>query len=187
MKRLCVFVGSNLGNHPSYKSETIELGKQIASENIELVYGGSINGLMGVLANTVLENGGKVIGVMPTGLFNTEIVHTKLTEFIEVKDMHERKAKMSDLSDGYIALPGGYGTFEELFEVVSWSQIGIHEKPIGLLNVNFYYNPLLELVEHAIRAGFVKPTHKNVLLASDHAKQLIQDMNEYQKPFLEKK
>lgn len=184
MKRLCVFAGSNLGNHPSYELETIELGKEIARQNIELVYGGSINGLMGVLANTVLEYGGKVIGVMPTGLFKTEIVHTKLTELIEVSDMHERKATMSKLSDGYVALPGGYGTFEELFEVVSWSQIGIHTKPIGLLNINEYYNPLIELVEHAVRAGFVKLTHTNVLRSSPHANKLIQQMLDYQKPSL---
>ncbi|WP_067934279.1 TIGR00730 family Rossman fold protein [Alicyclobacillus kakegawensis] len=173
MKRVCVFAGSSTGIDSAYTMAARQLGEAIAAEGWELVYGGSKAGLMGEVANTVLRQGGTVIGVMPTGLFQTEVVHTGLSRFIEVKDMHERKAAMGDLSDAFVALPGGYGTFEELFEVVSWAQLGIHRKPIGLLNVQGYYVPLLQMVDHAVRAGFVRSASRRLLLAADNAQDLL--------------
>lgn len=184
MKKICVFAGSNLGTNESYKLKTIELGKEFVKGGYELVYGGSRIGLMGELANTILDAGGKVTGVMPRGLFKGEVVHRGLTELIEVKDMHERKAIMGQLSDGFIALPGGFGTFEELFEVLSWAQIGIHQKPIGLFNIEGYYTPLLELVSHSIQAGFVNESNKGLFSASDNAGALIENMENHKAPDL---
>jgi uncharacterized protein (TIGR00730 family) len=182
MKRICVFAGSNVGAHSDYVFHAQELGREIAENGFELVYGGSKVGLMGEVANKVLEHGGKVIGVMPTGLFISEKVHTSLTELIEVKDMHERKATMSHLADAYIALPGGYGTFEELFEAVSWARLGIHKKPIGIFNIAGYYTPLLEMIDHAIKAGFVQEAHKKLFVAANDSQSLIRKLKEYEPP-----
>lgn len=182
MKKICVYAGSNIGTHPDYVHHAIELGIEIAKSGLELVYGGSRVGLMGELANAVLTNGGRVTGVMPTGLFRGEVVHTGLTELIEVKDMHERKATMSRLADAYIALPGGFGTFEELFEVLCWAQIGIHKKPIGLFNIAGFYTPLLHMVEHSVTAGFVKEEHKQLLLFGTDSASLIQQLQSYIPP-----
>lgn len=158
MKTVCVYSGSNMGADPEYKKKAAELGFYIAEKGLRLVYGGSRMGLMGVIADTVLENGGEVVGVMPKGLFTGEIVHQQLTELIEVSGMHERKAKMSELAEGFIAMPGGFGTFEELFEVLCWAQIGIHQKPIGLYNVNGYFEPLLKMLDTAFKKAF-RTTH----------------------------
>ncbi|TCS95044.1 hypothetical protein EDD58_103469 [Hazenella coriacea] len=137
---------------------------------------------MGTLADTVLENNGQVIGVMPTALFQGEMVHQNLTQLYEVKDMHERKAKMGELADAFIALPGGYGTLEEIFEVVSWGQIGIHNKPVGLLNINQYYNPLIDMISQGVKAGFIPSSHAQ-LVSIDHAPdQLLQKLHDYQPP-----
>ncbi|GIQ62655.1 hypothetical protein PACILC2_12230 [Paenibacillus cisolokensis] len=136
MKRICVFAGSNAGASPAYAEAAEALGAELAARGIELIYGGSRIGLMGRVADAALRGGGKVTGIMPRGLFAGEMIHTGLTEFREVADMHERKALMSELADAFVALPGGLGTFEELFEALSWSQLGIHRKPVGLLNVN---------------------------------------------------
>ncbi|AOZ94410.1 TIGR00730 family Rossman fold protein [Paenibacillus crassostreae] len=179
MKTICVFAGSNLGNHPEYQLKAAELGLYMAQRDYRLVYGGSNMGLMGEIANTVLTNGGEATGVMPRGLFSSEIAHLKLTQFIEVEGMHERKATMGKLADGFIALPGGFGTYEELFEVLCWSQIGIHNKPIGILNVNGYYDPLLNLVNHSIQAGFSNETNRNLFVSSSDPKDLIQQMENY--------
>ncbi len=187
MKAICVFAGSNPGTHPEYAFHARQLGREIAKKGLKLVYGGSKTGLMGEAANQALENGGQVIGVMPTDLIRGELAHTGLTEFIEVKDMHERKATMGKLSDAYIALPGGYGTFEELFEVVSWAQLGIHKKPIGILNVAGYYTPLLNMVDHAVEAGFVQEVHKQLLISAPDAPSLIEKLMEYEPPAFGKK
>ncbi|SFK10603.1 hypothetical protein SAMN04487936_107127 [Halobacillus dabanensis] len=176
MKRICVFAGSSTGNDPIFTEKTRELGKTFAEKGIELVYGGAKSGLMGVVADAVLNHGGKVTGVMPTGLFEREIVHSRLTHLIEVKTMHERKAKMSELSDGFIALPGGFGTFEELFETVSWAQIGIHTKPLALYNISDYYTPLVQLVEHSIRAGFVQKENRNLIIDESEPSILLNQM-----------
>ncbi|MGO0059261.1 TIGR00730 family Rossman fold protein [Brevibacillus fluminis] len=182
MKRVCVYAGSNLGAHPDYVHHAKELGRALVNNGLELVYGGSRLGLMGELANQVLVLGGSVTGVMPTGLFRGEVVHTGLTQLIEVKDMHERKATMSRLADAYIALPGGFGTFEELFEMICWAQIGIHQKPIGIFNIAGYYTPLLQMIDHSIAAGFVKEEHKQLLLSASDSESLIQLLQSYVTP-----
>lgn len=182
MKRICVFAGSNPGVNPAFEQVAIELGKELVARGLDLVYGGSNMGLMGRVANAVLTGGGKAIGVMPTGLFRGEIVHTGLSELHEVSTMHERKAKMGELSDGFIALPGGYGTFEEIFEVVSWGQIGIHSKPIGLLNVDDYYKPLVELVNQAKAAGFIPANQGELILCDSDPSVLLDKMRDYTPP-----
>ncbi len=149
-RRICVFCGSNLGDRPLYRAATEQLASLLVQRGIELVYGGGNIGLMGVLADTALASGGTVIGVIPESLMAREVGHRGLTELRVVSSMHERKALMSDLSDAFIALPGGFGTFEEFCEVVTWSQLGIHEKPCGLLNVAGYYDPLLRLFDNAV-------------------------------------
>jgi len=179
MKAICVFAGSNLGNHPDYQLKAAELGLYMAQEQYRLVYGGSNMGLMGVIANTVIAQGGEVTGIMPKGLFKGEIVHQELTEFIEVEDMHERKATMGKLSDGFIALPGGFGTYEELFEVLCWSQIGIHTKPIGILNVCGYFDPLLNMINYSVQEGFSKPSNLSLINVSSDPIDLIQRMENY--------
>ena len=182
MKRICVFAGSNPGAKPEFSQAAEELGKELLARKLDLVYGGSKMGLMGRVANAVLSGGGCAIGVMPTGLFRGEIVHTNLTELHEVTSMHERKAKMNDLADGFIALPGGYGTFEEIFEVVSWGQIGIHGKPIGLLNVQGFYDPVMEMVQHATEAGFIPKTATPLLLCESDPAVLLDRLRDYTPP-----
>ncbi|WP_068616665.1 LOG family protein [Paenibacillus tuaregi] len=180
MKTVCVFAGSNPGVKPEYRTQAIQLGSVLADRDIRLVYGGSRLGLMGEVANEVLLRGGHVIGVMPSGLFRGEIVHRELSELIEVESMHERKAKMGETADGFIALPGGLGTFEELFEVLCWAQIGIHAKPIGLLNINGYYDPLIELIKHSVKEGFSNESHLSLIRISDDPEALLDQMSEYQ-------
>ncbi|CAM3458501.1 MULTISPECIES: TIGR00730 family Rossman fold protein [Brevibacillus] len=182
MKCICVFAGSNPGAKPEFSQAAEELGKELLARKLDLVYGGSKMGLMGRVANAVLSGGGCAIGVMPTGLFRGEIVHTNLTELHEVTSMHERKAKMNELADGFIALPGGYGTFEEIFEVVSWGQIGIHGKPIGLLNVEGFYDPVMEMVQHATEAGFIPKTATPLLLCESDPAVLLDRLRDYTPP-----
>ncbi|MDQ0168797.1 LOG family protein [Paenibacillus tundrae] len=179
MKRICVFAGSNPGHQPEYTQQAIELGKRIATGGYTLVYGGSCMGLMGAVADAALQHGGEVIGVMPTGLFRGEIVHGGLTQLIEVGTMHERKATMAELSDGFIALPGGMGTFEELFEVLCWAQIGIHRKPVGLLNVKGYYEPLMKMVEHSVHEGFSNTSHLSLWSLESDPETLLEHMSAY--------
>ncbi|EOV9528120.1 TIGR00730 family Rossman fold protein [Bacillus cytotoxicus] len=184
MRKICVFAGSNLGERPEFKEQAIKLGKMLVQNHYELVYGGSCVGLMGEVANEVLRLGGRVTGVMPRGLFRGEIVHEGLTELIEVETMHERKAKMGELADAFIALPGGYGTFEELFEVVCWSQIGIHDKPVGLLNVKDFYEPILQMVDRAAEEGFMNPSNKELIVSADDAEELLRQLKHYQRPVM---
>ncbi|KAB8139005.1 TIGR00730 family Rossman fold protein [Gracilibacillus oryzae] len=168
MKAIAVYCGSSLGNSEEYKRGAIKLGEELAKRKIKLIYGGSSVGLMGVIADTVLENGGEVIGVIPTVLSDKEIAHQKLTQLYTVNSMHERKAKMADLADGFIAMPGGAGTLEELFEIITWAQIGIHSKPIGLLNIHNYYAPLSTLLDHMVTEGFIKAHFRSLtILESD--------------------
>ncbi|WP_144468283.1 LOG family protein [Bacillus pumilus] len=187
MKTICVFAGSNPGVKDVYKEKAVELGTYMAEQDIRLVYGGSRIGLMGAIAGEVLRHGGQVIGVMPKGLFRGEVVHQELTELIEVTGMHERKAKMSELADGFIAMPGGFGTYEELFEVLCWAQIGIHQKPIGLYQVNDYFNPLIDMVKFSVQEGFSNESHLQLLHASSEPEELITQMSSYQTPTLEQK
>ncbi|TFB21785.1 TIGR00730 family Rossman fold protein [Filobacillus milosensis] len=173
MKSVAVFCGSRTGNHPEYMKQAKELGKKLAHEDIELVYGGAIVGLMGAVAEGVLENHGKVVGVIPEKLKTKEIMHTGLSKLHIVNTMHERKAMMSELSDAFIALPGGAGTLEEWFEVFTWAQIGYHQKPCALLNINNYYTPLLKLFDHMIDEGFADPHYKEFIIVESDAERLI--------------
>jgi uncharacterized protein (TIGR00730 family) len=184
MEKICVYSGSNVGNRPEYKESAIQLGKTLAQNNIELVYGGSKVGLMGELANQILNSNGKVTGVMPKDLFPKEIINENLSRFIEVKDMHERKKTMADLSDGFIALPGGIGTFEELFEILSWAQLGIHGKPVGILNVSNFFAPLVDLMQNAAQEGFMNQSNINLLLIDTEPEGLVDKMKNYSPPVL---
>jgi uncharacterized protein (TIGR00730 family) len=186
MRRICIFAGSNAGSRPEYAAVASELGEALASRGIGVVYGGGNVGLMGVLADAALQRGGSVIGVIPEALVRKEVAHTGLTELRVVHSMHERKALMSELSDAFIALPGGLGTFEELFEVVTWAQLGIHAKPCGLLNVKGYYDGLLSFVRHAVVEEFLHPRHAALLLASDSLADLLTQMEEWRPPPIEK-
>ncbi|MBZ5517426.1 TIGR00730 family Rossman fold protein [Bacillus velezensis] len=187
MKTICVFAGSNPGVNEEYKRKAAELGEYMAEQGIGLVYGGSRVGLMGTVADALMAGGGKAVGVMPSGLFSGEVVHQNLTELIEVSGMHERKAKMSELADGYIAMPGGFGTYEELFEVLCWAQIGIHQKPIGLYNVNGYFEPMMKMVKYSIQEGFSNESHLKLIHSSSRPDELIEQMNRYTYPVLDKK
>ena len=168
MQRLCVFCGSSSGGSPEYVEAARLLGKAMAERNIDLVYGGASIGLMGAIADAVLDNGGKAYGVIPEHLQQFEISHQGLTELLIVKDMHERKAEMASMSDGFIAMPGGIGTLEELIEICTWQQLELHSKSTGILNINHYYDKLLEFIAHTVQEGFLKPGHyKNLLHHSD--------------------
>ncbi len=178
--RLCVFCGSNTGNRPAYRDAAEQLGLLLVERGIELVNGGGNIGLMGILADAVLARGGRAIGVIPESLMAKEVGHTGLTELRIVNSMHERKALMSDLADGFIALPGGFGTIEEFCEVVTWSQLGLQSKPCGLLNVENYYAPLLELFDHAVREGFLQEENRKLVLDDDDPARLLEKMMTFQ-------
>ena len=164
MKSLCVYCGANGGATPRYAEAAKALALGMVEHNLSLVYGGGNVGLMGIIADEVLRLGGEVTGVIPTALVQREVAHTGLTRQFVVKDMHERKAMMSELADGFIAMPGGMGTLEELFEMVTWAQLGIHAKPIGLLNANGFYDGLAGFVKHMVEQGFVRPAHAGLML-----------------------
>ena len=178
-QKICVFCGSNLGIRPVYRTAAEQLASLLVRRGIDLVYGGGNVGLMGVLADTVLASGGKVTGVIPESLMAREVGHLGLTELRVVSSMHERKAVMSDLSDAFIALPGGFGTLEEFCEVVTWSQLGIHERPCGLLNVDGHYDPLLRLFDDAVREGFLHPDNRALVLDDDAPERLLEKMAQF--------
>jgi uncharacterized protein (TIGR00730 family) len=180
MKRIAVYCGSNKGVRPEYAAAAQELGALLAREKIELVYGGGCVGLMGIVADAVLKHGGHVIGVIPEKLVIKEVVHEKLPDLRVVKSMHERKALMADLADGFIALPGGYGTFEEIFEVLAWSQLGWHQKPIGLLDAAGFYRSLLGFLDRAASEGFIRPKHRELVLVENDAEILLTRMKNFQ-------
>ena len=182
MKRITVFCGSSFGNEEIYKEQSTLLGETLAKQNIELVYGGANVGLMGAVADGVLSKGGKAIGVLPDFLRSKEIAHKGLTELILVESMHERKTKMNDLCDGVIALPGGFGTLEELFEMITWAQLGLHKKPIAILNINGFYDPLIQLTELMVSKGLLKDVNQKMLLVSDTIDDLLDKMNNYTAP-----
>lgn len=176
MKSICVYCGSSIGSSPSLADAARELGQTLAASNLELIYGGGRVGLMGVLADAVLEAGGRVQGVIPQALADREVAHAGLTQLHVVDTMHQRKAMMAELSDGFIALPGGLGTFEELFEIWTWAQLGMHTKPIGLLNVASYFDLLLQFLDHATSQQLLKPVHRNLLLVSSRPDALLSQM-----------
>ena len=173
MRRLCVFCGSSAGARPEYLVAAQTLGRVLAEREVALVYGGARVGLMGAVADAALAVGGEVIGVIPRALEEREIAHTGLTELRVVGSMHERKAVMSDLSDAFIALPGGLGTLEELFEVWTWAQLGVHDKPCAVLDVAGYYARLLDFLDHGVREGFVRPAHRGRLLVDEDPARLV--------------
>jgi len=176
-RKICVYCGSSRGEDSVYAKAAEALGREIAYNNNTLVYGGAKIGLMGILADTVLAEGGSVIGVMPDNLADLEIAHNGLSELFLCQDMHARKKKMSELSDGFIAMPGGLGTLEEFFEIWTWAQLGIHSKPIGIFNVDSYFDPMIFFIEKAISAGFIKPGHTSSLIIEDQAENLVKLVN----------
>lgn len=186
LKRLCVFCGSNRGTLPEYTSAVRSLGRELADRQIGLVFGGGGVGLMGEIADAVLDAGGQVVGVLPHSLGSKEIAHPDVEDIRIVGSMHERKALMSELSDGFIAAPGGYGTLEELFEQLTWGQLGIHRKPCGLLNVAHYFDPLLAFLDSSAQQKFIRPQHRETLLAADTAEDLIAQLETYQPPQVDK-
>lgn len=182
MKRLCVYCGSNKGNKPVYAEAAKQLAAALLEHRIEVVYGGSSSGIMGVLADSMIEGGGKVTGVIPRALVDKEIAHRGLTDLHIVETMHERKAMMEQLSDGFIAMPGGYGTLEEIVEVLTWGQLKFHAKPCGLLNVNGYFDDLLRYLDRATASGFLRPQHRAMLLVADKPSGLLHQFAQYVSP-----
>ena len=182
MRSVCVFCGSKPGNNPAYAAGARRLGRTLAEEGITLVYGGGHVGLMGVVADTILDAGGKVTGVIPMALVEREIAHPSVTDLRVVGSMHERKALMSELSEGFIALPGGTGTLEEFFEVQTWAQLGEHEKPCGLLNLASYYDPLVALFDHMVAKGFLSEEHRATVLVETEPEPLLDAFAHYSPP-----
>jgi uncharacterized protein (TIGR00730 family) len=186
MKRICVFCGSSPGARPDYAQAARQLGQALTSRDIGLVYGGGRVGLMGEVADSVLEAGGEVIGVVPQGLADKEVAFTELSDLRVVPSMHERKALMVELSDAFIALPGGLGTFEEFFEVLTWAQLSLHQKPCGLLNVAGYFAALMNFLGHAVKEQFIKPEHRSILLIDKSPESLLDRIEAYQPPKVDK-
>ena len=179
MKKICVFCGSNSGRNPAFMKTAEQVGLFFAANNIELVYGGGRVGLMGRIADTVMHNGGAVTGVIPKSLSDKEVAHEGLTKLHIVDSMHTRKAMMENLSDGFIALPGGFGTFEELCEIITWAQLGFHDKPCGFLNVDGYYDSLVKLFDKAVDEQFVRPEHRKLVIIKNDIELLFQTFKEY--------
>ncbi|MCG6157913.1 LOG family protein [Rubinisphaera margarita] len=177
-----MFAGSQLGKGTQFREAAQNLGRLLTRNRWSLVYGGGSVGLMGAIADAVLAEGGEVVGVIPEFLATRELLHTGLTDVIVTPDMHTRKAKMAELSDAFIALPGGLGTFEEFFEVMTWAQLGVHRKPLGLLNADGFYDPLVNLVEHSIESQFVRPEHRNLVCVGTGPEELIEKMGAYEPP-----
>ncbi len=186
IERICVFAGSSPGGRPEYVTAARALGRALADQRIGLVYGGAGVGLMGAVADAVLDRGGSVVGVMPRALVEREVAHSGLTELRVVGSMHERKAEMADLADAFVALPGGLGTLEEMFEVLTWAQLGHHAKPCGLLNVAGYYDRMLSMMDHAAEERFVAPEHRAMLLVDAEPGPLIERFRAYRAPQVSK-
>jgi hypothetical protein len=179
MQRLCVFCGSSSGGRVEYRAAAVRLGELLAARGIGLVFGGGHVGLMGVLADAVLRGGGEAVGVIPQALVDKELAHGGLTRLHVVGTMHQRKALMADLADGFAALPGGYGTADEFFEILTWAQLGLHGKPIGLLNVAGFFDPLLAWVERAVGEGFLRGEHRRLLVVAGDAEALLEKLLRY--------
>jgi uncharacterized protein (TIGR00730 family) len=186
VKRICVFAGSSSGSNVAHRDAAVALSDALARRGFELVYGGGCVGLMGVLADAMLARGGRVTGVIPHTLLVREVGHRGLTELKVVESMHERKATMAELSDGFIALPGGFGTLEELFEILTWAQLGLHGRPCGVLNIDGYYDALLKFLDHAHGQGFVRAEHRSMLLVAEDPTNLLDQFERYRAPTTEK-
>lgn len=182
MKSIAVFCGSSEGAPSIYKENALKLGQELAKQQITLIYGGANVGLMGIVADVVLEHGGSVIGVLPQFLQNREIAHMGLTELIMVDSMHERKSKMAELADGFIALPGGPGTLEEYFEIFTWGQLGLHQKPCGLLNINQYFDPLVSMFDTMERNHFMQSKYRAMVITDSTAEGILKQFSLYKAP-----
>ncbi|SDL64427.1 hypothetical protein SAMN05660337_3484 [Maridesulfovibrio ferrireducens] len=186
MKSLCIFLGANPGNDEKYAEAARNMGRELAKRKITTIYGGSDMGLMGILAESALEAGGKVIGVIPDSLVKKNVSHPNLTELHVTESMHERKALMAELSDGFIAMPGGIGTMDEIFEIFTWAQLGFHNKPCGLLNIDGYYDKLLDFLGSVVEEGFLKGVHKDMLLTASSPAGIIDSFAGYEPPVVSK-
>jgi uncharacterized protein (TIGR00730 family) len=186
MRRVCVFCGSSAGHDALYREQAVQMGQALVAGGLGLVFGGGSVGLMGVIADTVLAAGGEVIGVIPEGLATRELLHPGVQPMHVVPSMHARKALMSELADAFIALPGGYGTFEETLEVITWIQLGIQRKPVGVLNVAGFYDPLVQLIEHAIATGFIRPEHRRLLVVDSDPQSLLCSLESHELPDVRK-
>ncbi len=186
MKSITVFCGSSSGFRPEYAEAAKELGRNLVERNIRLIYGGGAVGLMGIIADEVMKNGGEVIGIIPEALDKKEVAHRQITELRVVNSMHERKAMMADLADGFIAMPGGIGTFEEFFEILTWAQLGFHHKPCAILNVANYYDGLLSLCDNAVNEGFLRKQHSGLILVDSDSVKLLEKMKNYKPQAVEK-
>ena len=184
LNKICVFCGSSEGNDSEIYQAALSLGKAFVENNITLVYGAAKIGIMGAVAKSVLEGNGTVVGIIPGFLKKKEVVHLGLTELITTKNMHERKMKMQELSDGFIALPGGFGTLEELFEIITWLQLGLHSKPIGLLNTNGFYDDLIKLIENMVKKKFVSSENYQLLIVDTQIDSLLEKMRRFKQPDL---
>lgn len=179
MKSVCVFCGSSMGFHPVYKKVAQDLGKLFARENVQLIYGGGSVGLMGALADAVMENGGRVVGIIPKFLYDLEVGHDGVSELIIVESMHERKQMMAEMARGFIALPGGIGTMEELFEIFTWLQLSLIQKPVALLNINHFYDDILNHLQKMVHEGFLKSEMVDALIQTDNMHNLLVKMKAY--------
>lgn len=186
MEKITVYCGSSPGKNQAYQQAAIELGGVLAARNITLVYGGGSVGLMGILAETVIDRGGRVIGVIPRAIAEMEVAYTELQDLRVVKDMHSRKAMMADLADAFIALPGGLGTIEELMEILTWSQLGFHQKPVGVLNIAGFFDPLLDFLKQLAEDEFIAPEHESMLLVDDRVEGLLDQFDNYSPPEVDK-
>jgi uncharacterized protein (TIGR00730 family) len=186
MKKVAVFCGSSIGFNEIYKNEAIKLGVYFAKNNIGLIYGGGKIGMMGAIADAIIENKGEVIGVIPGLLRHEEVAHSNITEMIVTKTMSKRKVKISKLADGYIALPGGFGTLDEVFEALTLNQLGIEQKPVGILNTNGFFNPLISQLDIMVKEGFLKQSNKDMLMVSESIDELIAKMFQYKAPIMTK-
>jgi uncharacterized protein (TIGR00730 family) len=182
LRSLCVYCGSSDRVDGAYLASARQMGTTIARHGLRLVYGGGSTGMMGAVADAALDGGAEVIGVIPERFYTTELAHKQLTEMHVVETMHIRKAKMVELAEAFVALPGGFGTFEELFEMLTWAQVGLHSKPVGILNIQGYFDPLLRLIEHAQEQGFLYSEHRSLLVTESDPDRLIQALNRYQRP-----
>lgn len=186
MKSVAVFCGSSSGTKQIFSDSAFQLGAKLASKEIQVVYGGAKIGLMGLVADGALKSGGKVIGVLPSFLQTVEVAHENLSQMFVVETMHERKTKMNELSDGIIALPGGFGTMEEFFEILTWGQLGLHSKPMGLLNIDGFYDPLIDQFDVMVKNDLLKPINREMILVSSDIDDLIVQMKTYKAPLVEK-
>lgn len=182
LKNICIYCGSSPGRRDAYATNARALAEALVSRNIGLVYGGASIGIMGAVADHVLHLGGRAVGVIPEALMRKEVAHYRLTELYVTHSMHERKMRMAELADGFIALPGGLGTLEELFEIWTWAQLGFHRKPCGLLNAEGYYDPLIEFLDHAVTEQFVREPHRSMLMVESEPEKLLDRFADYRAP-----